>query len=56
MSECVIATSTQVKAPRLMLAKMESEEMEMTAEEIKRRDAETKWCDSFAFSPSFDSP
>ena len=42
MSECVIATSTQVKAPRLMLAKMESEEMEMTAEEIKRRDAETK--------------
>ena len=42
MSACVIATSTQVKAPRLMLAKMESEEMEMTAEEIKRRDAETK--------------
>jgi alpha-tubulin suppressor-like RCC1 family protein len=30
------------KAPRLMLAKMESEEMEMTAEELKKRDIETK--------------
>lgn len=30
------------KAPRLMLAKMESEEMELTAEEIRKRDAETQ--------------
>jgi hypothetical protein len=30
------------KAPRLMLAKMESEEMELTAEEIRKRDAEQK--------------
>ena len=30
------------KAPRLMLAKMESEEMEMTAEEIRKRDEQTR--------------
>ena len=30
------------KAPRLMLAKMESEEMELTSDQIKARDVETQ--------------
>ena len=30
------------KAPRLMLAKMESEEMELTSDEMKARDVETQ--------------